>query len=127
GGLRLAPPRHARARTRGRAAGAWTGFRTRAAGARARAGIVGLLAGLLPDRAIAHRSDRRPAGAGTLPARGPARAARHRPRLLARAARGADPARARALRPRARGAGGCVSDLPRARGDPRAGQGARVP
>ena len=69
GGLLLAPPRHARARTRGRAAGTRTGFRARAAGARARAGIVGLLAGLLPDRAIAHRSDRRPAGAGALPAR----------------------------------------------------------
>ena len=53
------------------------------------------------------------------------RAARHRPRLPARHPRAADPARARALRARPRGAGGGLSDLPRARGDPRAGQGPR--
>ncbi len=47
---------------------------------------------------LAHRSDREQAGARALPARGPARAARHRPRLPARHPRGADPARARALR-----------------------------
>ena len=50
-------------------------------------------------------------------------AARHRPRLPARHPRGADPARARALRPRPRGAGRDLPDLSRARRDPRAGQG----
>ncbi len=40
--------------------------------------------------------------------------------------RAADPARARALRARPRGAGRGLSDLPRAGGDPRAGQGARA-
>ena len=90
-----------------------------------RARLVGLLAGLLPHRALAHRPDRQRARAGALPARGPARAARHRPRLPARHPRGADPARARALRARPRGAGRGLSDLSRARRDPRAGQGAR--
>ena len=99
--------------------------RARAAGARARARLVGLLDRVLPDGALAHRSDREQAGAGALPARGSARAARHRPGLPARHPRAADPARARALRARSRGAGGGLSDVPRARGDPRAGQGAR--
>ena len=53
-------------------------------------------------------------------------AARHRPRLPARRARGPDPARARALRARPRGARRRLPDLPRARRDPRAGQGARA-
>ena len=53
------------------------------------------------------------------------RAARHRPRLPARHPRGADPARARSLRARPRRAGGGLPHLPRARGDPRARQGAR--
>ena len=51
-------------------------------------------------------------------------AARHRPRLPARHPRGPDPARARALRARPRGARGRLPDLPRARRDPRARQGA---
>ena len=51
-------------------------------------------------------------------------AARHRPRLPARHPGGADPARPRALRPRPLGAGGGLPDLSRARGDPRARQGA---
>ena len=50
------------------------GLGARAAGARARARIVGLLARLLPDRALAHRSDRQQAVARALPARGPATA-----------------------------------------------------
>ena len=49
----------------------------------------------------------------------------HRPRLPARHPRGPAPARPRALRARALGAGGGVPDVPLARGDPRAGQGAR--
>ena len=53
-------------------------------------------------------------------------AARHRPRLPARRARGPHPARARALRPRSLGARRRLPDLPRARRDPRAGQGARA-
>ncbi len=99
--------------------------RARAAGARTRARILGLLAGVLPDRPLPHRSDREQAGAGALPARGPARAARHRPGLPPRHPRAADPARARALRQRSRGAGGGLPDLSRARRDPRAGQGPR--
>ena len=50
-------------------------------------------------------------------------AAGHRPRLPARHPRGPDPARARALRARALGAGGRVPDVPLARRDPRARQG----
>ena len=60
-----------------------------------------------------------------LPQRGAHRAAGHRPRLPARHPRGADPARARALRARALGAGRGVPDVPLARRDPRARQGAR--
>ncbi len=96
----------------------------RAAGAGTRAGLVGVLDRVLPDGALAHRPDRGQAGAGALPARGPERAAGHRPGLPARHPRAADPARARALRARSRGAGGGLPDVPRARGDPRAGQGA---
>ncbi len=98
GGLLPAAPRHARAGARGRRGGARAGFGARAAGAGARAGLVGVLARVLPDRALPHRPDRQQAGAGALPARGPARAAGHRPGLPARHPRAADPARARALR-----------------------------
>ena len=61
-----------------------------------------------------------------LPQRGADLAAGHRPRLPARHPRGADPARPRALRPRALGAGRGLPDLPLARRDPRARQGARA-
>ncbi len=60
------------------------GLGARVAGTWARAGLVRLLAGVLPDRALAHRPDRRQAGAGALPARGPERATGHRPGLPAR-------------------------------------------
>ena len=64
--------------------------------------------------------------ARALPQRGDHRAAGHRPRLPARRARGPDPARPRALRPRALGARRRLPDLPRARRDPRDRQGARA-
>ena len=63
---------------------------------------------------------------GPLPQRGAHRAAGHRPRLPARHPRGPDPARARALRPRALGARRGLPDVPRARRDPRDRQGARA-
>ena len=75
---------------------------------------------------LARRPDREQAPARALPQRGDHLAARHRPRLPARHPRGADPARARALRPRALGARRRLPDLPRARRDPRARQGARA-
>ena len=89
-----------------------------------RAGLLGVLDRLLPDRPLAHRPDRQPPVTRALPAHRPRVAARHRPRLPARHPRGADPPRARALRQRARRAGRRLPDLPRARRDPRARQGA---
>ena len=65
-----------------------------------------------------------PAAARALPQRGAELAARHRPRLPPRHPRAADPARARALRPRPLGAGGRLPHLPRAGSDPRPGRGA---
>ena len=73
---------------------------------------------------LARRPDRQQAAARALPQRGDLDAARHRPRLPARRARGPHPARARSLRARPRRAGGRLPDLPRARRHPRAGQGA---
>ena len=105
--------------------GARAGHGARAAAAGARARVVGVLDRLLPHRPLAHRPDRQRAAARALPQRGAHRAARHRPRLPARHPRGADPARARALRARALGARRRLPDLPRARRDPRARQGAR--
>ena len=74
----------------------------RAAAARARARVVGVLDRLLPHRPLARRPDRQQAAARALPQRGDLGAARHRPRLPARRARGPHPARARALRARPR-------------------------
>ena len=96
-----------------------------AAAARARPRLERQLDRLLPDRPLAHRPDPQPALPGALPARGDHLAARHRPRLPARHPREADPARARALRHRARGAGGGVRDVPLEGRDPRPRQGAR--
>ena len=79
---------------------------------------------LLPHRPLARRPDRQRPAARALPQRGDHDAARHRPRLPARRARGPDPARARALRARPLGARGRVPDLPGARRDPRDRQGA---
>ncbi len=125
GRLLPAAPRDARALARGRDRGARAGLGAGAARARPRPGLLGLLARLLSDGPLAHRSGRERAGAGPLPARGAPRAARHRPRLPPRHPRAADPARARSLRPRPRGAGRRLPDVPRARRGARAGQGAR--
>ena len=125
-GLLPAAPRHARARARGRGRGARPGHRARAAAAGPRARLLGLLDRLLPHRPLARRPGRQRALPRALPQRGDHRAAGHRPRLPARRARGADPARPRALRPRALGARRRLPDLPRARRDPRARQGARA-
>ena len=124
-GLLPAAPRDARARPRRRRRGAGTRHRPRAAAARARARVVGVLHRLLPHGPLARRPDRQQAAARALPQRGDLDAARHRPRLPARRARGPHPARARPLRARSRGARGRLPDLPRARRHPRAGQGAR--
>ena len=75
---------------------------------------------------LARRPGREEAVARALPERGPQGAARHRPRLPARHPRGADPARARALRPRPLGARRLVLHLPQPLGDPRLRQGARA-
>ena len=124
---RLLPPapRHARARARGRRRGPRPGHGARAAAARPRPRLLGVLDRLLPHRPLAHRPDRQRALPRALPQRGAHRAAGHRPRLPARHPRGPDPARARPLRARALGAGRRLPDLPLARRDPRARQGAR--
>ena len=126
--VRLLPaaPRHARAGARGRARGARAGHRPRAAAARPRARLLRLLDRLLPHRPLARRPDRERPVPRALPQRGADRAARHRPRLPARRARGADPAHPRALRQGPLRARRRLPDLPRARRDPRAGQGARA-
>ena len=98
------------------------GAQPAAAGARAR--LLGLVDRLLPHRPLARRPDRQRPAPRALPQRGHHVAARHRPRLPARRARGADPAGARALRAGALGARRGLPDLPRARRDPRARQGA---
>ena len=125
-GLLPAAPGPAGARARRRGGGARAGFGARAAAAGARARVVGVLDRLLPHRALAHRPDRQRPVPRALPQRGAQRAAGHRSGLPARRAREADPARARPLRQGALGAGGGVSDVPLARGDPRARQGARA-
>ena len=94
--------------------------------ARARPRLERQLDRLLPDRPLAHRPDPQQAAARPLPERGDHVAARHRPRLPARHPREADPARARALRHRARRAGRGVRDLPLEGRDPRPRQGARA-
>ena len=94
-----------------------------AAGARPR--VERLVDRLLPHRPLARRPGEERAAARALPQRGDHLAARHRPRLPARRARGAAPARARALRPRPLGARRRVPDVQVARRDPRARQGAR--
>ena len=120
-----APSRPARARARGRGGGARPRLGALAAPARARARLERQLDRLLPHRPLAHRPDREQAAARALPERGDHVAARHRPRLPARHPREAHPARARALRDRARRARRGVRDLPLARRDPRPRQGAR--
>ena len=125
GRLLPAPPRPARARARGGGAGARPVIGARAAAARSRARVVGVLDRLLPHRPLAHRPGDQRAVPRPLPQRGADRAAGHRSGLPARHPRGPDPARARALRARALGAGRRVPDVPVARRDPRARQGAR--
>ena len=88
--LELAREVAAEVRGAGRGAGA------AAAGPRPR--VLGVVHRLLPHRPLAHRPDRERALPRPLPQRGAHRAAGHRPRLPARHPRGADPARARALR-----------------------------
>ena len=87
-------------------------------------GVERQLGRLLPDRALARGPGPRRALPGALPQRGDHRRARHRPRLPARHPREADPARPRALRARALGAGRGVRDLPVARRGARPRQGA---
>ena len=89
-------------------------------------GLVGVLDRLLPHRPLAHRPGRQRPVPRALPQRGADRAAGHRPRLPARHPRGPDPAHPRPLRARALGAGRGVPDVPLARCDPRARQGARA-
>ena len=81
---------------------------------------------LLPDRPLPHRPGRGRPLRRPLPQRRGHRDARHRPRLPARHPRGADPARARALRGRALGPGRRLPHLPpaRRRARPRQGAGA---
>ena len=97
-----------------------------AAAARPRARLERLVDRLPSHRPQPRRPDRQQAPARALPQRGAHRAAGHRPRLPARRAREAHPARARALRHGALGARRGLPDLPRARRDPRARQGARA-
>ena len=78
--------------------GASAGARGAAAGARAR--VERVVDRLLPHRPLARRPGRERPLPRALPQRGALGAAGHRPRLPARHPRGADPARARALRPR---------------------------
>ena len=107
-------------------AGPRAGLGARAAAAGARARLLGVLDRLLPHRPLAHRPGRQRPVPRALPQRGADRAAGHRPRLPARHPRGPDPAHPRPLRARALGAGGGVPDVPLARRDPRARQGARA-
>ena len=127
--LRLlpAPLGGARAGARGRAGGARPRLAQALAAARARAGQLGRLARLLPDRPLARRPGRRRPLARPLHQPRARLRARHRPRLPARHPREADRRRHRALRPRARGARGQLRHLPLARRDPRPRQGARAP
>ena len=126
GPARLLPaaPRHAGAGPRGGGGGARTRERAGAAAAGAGPRLERVLDRLLPHRALARGPDRQRAADRALPQRGADLAARHRPGLPARHPREADPARARALRPRALGAGGGLPHLPGPRRDPGAGQGA---
>ncbi len=125
---RLLPPasRPAGARARGRGGGARAVERAAAAAAGPRPRVLGVLDRLLPHGPLAHRPDRQRPVPRALSERGAQRAAGHRPGLPARRARGADPARARALRHAALGARGGVPDVPIKRRRPRARQGARA-
>ena len=96
------------------------------ASARARARLERRLDRLLPHRPLAHRPAGQRASPRPLPQRGPHGAAGHRPRLPARHPRGADPARARALRPRPLRPRGGVRHLPGALRGARLRQGAGV-
>ena len=89
-------------------------------------GVERVLDRLLPHRPLARRPDRERAVPRPLPQRGADGAAGHRPRLPARHPRGADPARARALRPRPLRARRGVRHLPGALGGARLRQGARA-
>ena len=66
---------------------------------------------VLPDRALPRRSGGDAPVPGPVPVQGSGQRARHRPRLPPRRARGADAGRDRAIRLRARRAGGRVSHL----------------
>ena len=123
-GLLPAAPRHARAGARGGGGGARDRHGARDPSARAGARLERGLDRLLPHRPLAHRPAGQRAPPGPLPQRGPHGAAGHRPGLPARHPRGADPARARPLRPRPLGAGGGVRHLPGALGGARLRQGA---
>ncbi len=98
--------------------------RARSAPSRPGPGLERVLDRLLPDRALPRRSDRQRAADRALSERGADLAAGHRPRLPAGHSGKADPPRARALRPRTLGPGGCLSHIPGPGRDPGAGQGA---
>ena len=88
-------------------------------------GSIGRLDRLLPDRPLARRPGRGAALARPLPQPRAGGGARHRPRLPARHPRAADPARCTtATAASAAALIARVRDLPRARRDPRARQGA---
>ena len=124
---RLLPPapRHGRAGARGGGRGPGARQRPRRPPAGPRAGLLGVLDRLLPDRPLARRPDPQRAVPRPLPQRGVGRPAGHRPRLPPRHPRDPHPPRPRALRARPLGPRGRVPHVPRAGGDPRAGQGAR--
>ena len=124
GRLLPAAPRHPGAGARGRGAGARRQRRPPAAAARPRPRLQRRLDRLLPDRPLPRRPGRDPAVPGPLPVARAGERARHRPRLPARRPRGADPRGAAPLRRRPRRAGRRLPHLPRARRDPRPGQGA---
>ena len=120
-----APLGGARARARVRARGARRLGRAQRPAAGPRARQLGRLDRLLPDRPLARRPGAGRALARPLHQQRADLGARHRPRLPARHPREADRRGLRALRPRALGARRELLDLPRARRDPRRGQGAR--
>ena len=126
---RLLPPPlgGARARTRGGARGARPRLDAARPAARARARLLGRLARLLPDRALARRSGREQPLARPLPQPRARVGAGHRPRLPARHPREAHRPRRRALRAGARIARRGLRHLPLARRDPGRRQGARPP
>ncbi len=93
--------------------------------ARPRPRLLRRLDPLLPDRPLARRPDQAQPVPRPLPERRDRLGAGHRPRLPARYPRAADPARVRALRPRARRARRQLPDVQAAQRDPRRRQGAR--